>query len=85
MIEPVITLKVRKSDLSIVKSIVNCAIKEYKALMIKEVEPLLGKTDIICSVLIDEKNFLPEWNPNHESDSCLGGFIIFARKNRIVC
>ena len=53
--------------------------------MIKEVEPLMGKTDIICSVLIDEKNFLPEWNPNHESDSCLGGFIIFARKNRIVC
>jgi hypothetical protein len=31
--------------------------------MLKEVAALTGKTTIPCSVLVDEKNFLPEWNP----------------------
>jgi len=55
-------LKVRKSDLAIVKKIVPLAIKEYKSLMLKQVAALTGKDDIPCRVEIDERNFLPEWD-----------------------
>jgi hypothetical protein len=53
--------------------------------MLKEVAALTGKTTIPCIVLVDEKNFLPEWNPQDKNNSCLGGFMIFAKKNKIVC
>ena len=63
MIEPQVVLKVRKSDLDLIKKLIDGAVKEYKAIMLREVFSLKGKTDIPCSVLVDEKNFLPEWNP----------------------
>ncbi len=85
MIEPVVTLKVRKSDLALIKEVIAGAVAQYKAVMIKEVARLDGRSDIPCTVQIDEKNFLPEWNAADQKNSCLGGFMIFANRNRIVC
>ena len=53
--------------------------------MLAQVKALEGKDDIPCVVTIDEKNFLPEYNPENPTQSCLGGFVIYAKKNRIVC
>lgn len=53
--------------------------------MLAEVKALEGKDDIPCNVTIDEKNFLPEWNADDMSNSCLGGFKMYCKKNRIVC
>lgn len=85
LIEPKVILRVRKSDLQIIKKLIEEAVKIYKDLMIKQVKALKGKTDIPCEVLVDEKTFLPEWNAEDQKNSCLGGFIIYAKKNRIVC
>ena len=52
--------------------------------MISHVKALTGRGDIPCEVNIDEKLFLPSWNPGQD-DSCLGGFKIYANKNRTVC
>ena len=62
MIEPTVWLKVRESDLDLVREVVDEAIEEYKAVMLKEVAVLEGKTDIPCTVNVDDKSFLPEWN-----------------------
>ena len=48
-------------------------------------QALEGKSDIPCTVTVDDKNFLPEFNAEDPTNSCLGGFVMYARKNRIVC
>jgi vacuolar-type H+-ATPase subunit E/Vma4 len=53
--------------------------------MLEQVKALEGKEDIPCEVLVDTKNYLPEWNAEDPNNSCLGGFILFCKKNRIVC
>ena len=85
MLEPKVILKVRKSDLAIVKSVIEPAKKAYKAQMLQHVKSLEDRDDIPCRIDIDEKNFLPEWDPGNDKNSCLGGFQIFAYKNRITC
>ena len=64
MIEPEQMLKVRESDLSMVKEILPKAISAYRKIMKEEVLVLaeVSEEDIACRVLIDEKSFLPEWN-----------------------
>ena len=85
LIEPTVTLKVRESDKDLVESIIEDAIATYKELMLSQVKALEGKDDIPCKVIIDENNFLPEWNAEEPKHSCLGGFVIYCKKNRIVC
>ena len=85
LIEPSMILRVRKSDLEVVKSQIDSAIKKYKKLMLEQVVAFKDKTDIPCRVTIDEANFLPEWNESDQKNSCLGGFVMYAKKNRIVC
>ena len=85
LIEPKVILRVRKSDLKAIQGLINDAVKIYKDLMLKQVKALKGKTDIPCEVTVDEKTFLPEWNAEDQKNSCLGGFVIYAKKNRIVC
>ena len=58
-------LRVRKSDLDVVKSQIDGAIKKYKMLMLDQVVAFKDKKDIPCRLTIDEAIFLPEWN---ESD-----------------
>ena len=85
LIEPKVTLRCRQSDVSTLQSIIDDAVSEYKQSMLSQVEALAGKDDIPCAVTVDQKNFLPEFNPEDPTNSCLGGFVMYARKNRIVC
>lgn len=55
-------LRVRKSDLELIKGQIDEAVKTYKGMMLKQVVAFKNKTDIPCKVTIDDKNFLPEWN-----------------------
>ena len=85
LIEPKITLRCRQSDVDILQSVIDDAISEYKSSMLSQVVALEGKDDIPCAVIIDSERFLPEFNESDPSNSCLGGFVMYARKNRIVC
>lgn len=53
--------------------------------MLSQVVALEGKDDIPCTITVDDKKFLPEFNAEDPTNSCLGGFVMYARKNRIVC
>lgn len=53
--------------------------------MLAQVAALEGKDDIPCVVTVDNERFLPEFTPSDPTNSCLGGFVMYARKNRIVC
>jgi len=53
--------------------------------MLSQVVALEGKDDIPCVVTVDDKHFLPDYNESDPTNSCLGGFVMFAKKNRIVC
>ena len=85
LIEPKVTLRCRESDHSILAAVIDDAVSEYKQLMLSQVKMLEGKDDIPCVVTIDENNRLPEYNEQDPTNSCLGGFVMYCRKNRIVC
>ena len=53
--------------------------------MLSQVKVLEGKNDIRCKVTVDDAHFLPKFNPADPKNSCLGGFIMLAHNNRIVC
>jgi len=53
--------------------------------MLSQVESLKDRDTLPCRVEIDRERFLPEYNAQDPTNSCLGGFVIYARKNRIVC
>ena len=85
LIERKITLRCRESDHEILQAVIDDAVSEYKQLMLSQVKDLEGKDDIPCEVVIDEDKRLPEYNEADPTNSCLGGFVMYARKNRIVC
>ena len=85
LIEPKITLRCRQSDVSALEGVIDEAVQEYKSAMISQVAALAGKDDIPCTVTVDQTHFLPEFNEQDPTNSCLGGFVMYARKNRIVC
>ena len=85
LIEPKITLRCRQSDVDVLNSIIDDAVNEYKSSMLDQVAALQGKSDIPCVVTVDDQHFLPEFNEQDPTNSCLGGFVMYARKNRIVC
>ena len=84
LMEAEVTIQCRKSDLDVVKSIIDPAVKEYKEIMQREVEAFKGK-DLPCKVLIDEKKSLPEYDSREGVESCIGGIVLHCRKGRIVC
>ena len=85
LIEPKVTLRCRESDHSLLAAVIDDAVSEYKQLMLSQVKALEGKTDIPCTVTIDDNHRLPEYNESDPTNSCLGGFVMYCRKNRIVC
>lgn len=85
LIEPKVTLRCRQSDVGLMSGVIDDAVAEYKEAMLSQVKALEGKDDIPCVVTVDDKNFLPEFNSDDPTNSCLGGFVMYARKNRIVC
>ena len=82
--EAEVTVQCRKSDLETLKSQIEPAVKEYKAIMQREVEAFKGK-DIPCKVIIDEKKALPEYSDKEGVESCIGGIVLHCRRGRIVC
>ena len=85
LIEPKITLRCRQSDVNVLNGVIGEAVQEYKSSMLSQVAALEGKKDIPCEVTVDNVHFLPEFNASDPTNSCLGGFVMYARKNRIVC
>lgn len=85
MWEPSVTLRCRESDQDVLASVIDSAVAEYKQAMLSQVAACKGKDDIPAKVKIDTKNFLPEWNATDPEHSCLGGFKMYAKKNKIVC
>ena|SRR6056300_2081913 len=85
LIEPSILIRCRESDVDVIESVKEDAIATYKELMLSQVKALEGKDDIPAKLTIDTKHYLPEWNPENPEHSCLGGFVMLAKKNRIVC
>ena len=84
LIENKVTLRCRASDVSILQSVIGDAVSEYQTAMREQVKALEGR-EPPCTVTIDEEKFLPEYNRNDPTNSCLGGFVMYCRKNRIVC
>ena len=85
LIEPKVILRCRESDVDTLEGVIDEAVSEYKELMLSQVKALEGKGDIPCAVTVDKNKFLPEFNQDDPTNSCLGGFVMYAKKNRIVC
>ena len=85
LIESDVTLRCREEDVSILEDVIEDAVSEYKQLMLSEVKALEGRDDIPCRVKVDQKNFLPPYNEEDPTNSCLGGFVMYCKKNRITC
>ena len=81
LIESDVTLRCREDDVEILESIIDDAVSEYKQQMLAEVKALEGRDDIPCRVKVDKKNFLPAYNEEDPSHSCLGGFVMYCKKN----
>jgi V-type H+-transporting ATPase subunit E len=89
LMEPSVTLRVRKCDLPVINAQLKGAIDTYKDMLIKQTLQYKDRKaeTINCKVTIDEKNYLPEkyTDKDGKSHGCIGGFVLYARKNRIVC
>ena len=81
-----IFIRCRKEDESLIKSIEQQAIDEYRELIVTEVVRFKGKSadEIPCKIIIDTSKYLDSIEDNEQS-GCLGGFKLFAKKGRIVC
>lgn len=82
--EPEVFLRCRKSDETLVQSVLEQAVKEYQVLMSKEVKMLKGR-EPPCKLSLDEGKYLPEYNENEASESCIGGILAHCKKGRILC
>jgi len=52
--------------------------------MKREVKRFENK-DVNCKVLTDKTRYLPEYDADEKSESCMGGIVLHCRKGRIVC
>ena len=87
LMEADVTIQCRKSDVSLVKSILQESADLYKSIMKSEVKMLQG-TEPPCTLIIDETNWLPEYTEQEggkQGSSCVGGVRLHARGGRIVC
>ena len=85
MMEGQIFIRCRESDVSIIESIQDEAIAEYRNLVVTQVKRFEGKDpeDIPCTIIIDGKRL--ESIEDNEVTGSVGGFKLFAKKGRIVC
>lgn len=84
--EAEVNIRCRKSDLSVVESVIQEAADEYKALVKKEVKGFKNK-EVEVRLVLDTTRFLPEFLEKSvtQTDSCMGGVLLHTRKGRIVC
>ena len=78
-------IRCRESDVKIIESIQDEAIKEYREMIVSQVKRFEGKNpeDIPCQIVIDSKRL--ESIEENELTGSVGGFKMFAKKGRIVC
>lgn len=82
--EPEVYIRCRKSDLELVKQVIEPAIVEYKAIMKAEVKVFKNR-EVPCKVEVDMTKHLAEYDENEAVESCMGGILLHCRKGRIVC
>lgn len=82
--EPEVTIRCRKSDEELVKSVMEQAAASYKEIMKREVK-LFRDRDVPCKVVFDAGKYLPEYTETEGVESCMGGIVMHCRKGRIVC
>ena len=82
--EPEVFLRCRKSDETLVQSVLEQAVQEYQVLMAKEVKMLKGKQPP-CKISLDVGKYMPEYNENEAAESCIGGIFAHCKKGRITC
>lgn len=80
-----IFIRCREADVSIIESIQDEAVSEYRNMVVTQVKKFEGMNpeDIPCQIIIDQ-NYLESIEDNELTGS-LGGFKLFAKKGRIVC
>ena len=85
LMEGNIFVRCRESDVSVIESIKDEAIAEYKNLVVTQVKIFEGKdpNDIPCNIIIDGKRL--ESIEDNELTGSVGGFKLYAKKGRIVC
>ena len=85
MMEGQVFIRCRESDVKIIESIQDEAIKEYRNLIVTQVKRFEGKSpeDIPCQIIIDGKRL--DSIEDNEMSGSVGGFKLFAKKGRIVC
>lgn len=83
--EGTIYIRCREADKSMIESITNDAVKQYREMIVSQVVRFKGKNaeDIPCNIIFDTKYL--ESIEDNENTGCLGGFKLFAKKGRIVC
>lgn len=59
--EPDVSIRCKKEDVAVVKSVIDDAVKEYKELMKKEVKFFFNK-EVPAHVILDESAYLPVYN-----------------------
>jgi vacuolar-type H+-ATPase subunit E/Vma4 len=82
--EPEVYIKCRKSDVELIRSVIDSAVTEYKGHMQREVKFFKGR-EVPCKVEIDTGRYLPEYDENEAVESVMGGLVLHAKKGRIVC
>ena len=85
LMEADVQIRCRKEDEGLVSQVIDDAVSEYKALMIKEVKIFRERGEVPCNVKIDTSGYLPTYNEQEGAESCMGGILLHARKGRIVC
>ena len=60
--EAEVAIRCRKEDEDLVKSVIDDAVKEYKALMLKEVKVFKERGDVPCNAYHDNSAYLPTYN-----------------------
>jgi len=71
LLESDVTVQCRQKDVSLVKSCMEAASKQYKDIVKKN-----SNADKSCKLTVDEKNFLPPAEGDKEGKSCLGGIVL---------
>eukprot|EP00826_Nyctotherus_ovalis_P026222 TRINITY_DN2049_c0_g3_i1.p1 TRINITY_DN2049_c0_g3~~TRINITY_DN2049_c0_g3_i1.p1 ORF type:complete len:189 (+),score=84.07 TRINITY_DN2049_c0_g3_i1:187-753(+) len=85
LMEPEVIIKCRKSDVEMVKELVEDLRTTYIEKVTSEVPKFKG-TNLDCKILVDESEYLPEFHDEESGlASCLGGVELKAHRNRIVC
>lgn len=84
LMEAKVIIRCREQDVSIIESVIEEAVSEYKSMIVTEVKMFEGKDpdEIPCEVQIDSSKYLP--SIDDDEHGCIGGFKLLAKRGKIV-